>query len=290
MAAKILDGKEVATKLKKSIKNDVSELKTVYGIEPSLAVIIVGLNPASEVYVGRKYKACQEIGIRSEVIRLPESTSEAELSDTIVLLNNNPKINGILVQLPLPKHIDTKAILDKIAPDKDVDGFHPINVGKLRIGIDGLVPCTPYGVIKMLEISNIPIEGRHAVIIGASDIVGKPMASLLLARNATITVCHDKTVNLTDVTRQADILIVAIGQPKFIGTSYIKPGATVIDVGINRVDGKLYGDVDFEVVKEIAGAITPVPGGVGPLTITMLLYNTVKATKMQTSLELNTAV
>ncbi len=281
MTARILDGKAIADKIRQDVVAQVGDLKLVHGIAPGLAVIIIGENPASQVYVNRKHKACEECGIYSEVIRLPEETTEEELLAQIDRLNADGRIHGILVQLPLPRHIGTERVLERIRPDKDVDGFHPLNAGNLAIGRNGLIPCTPHGVIRMLEISGIAIEGKRAVIIGRSNIVGKPMANLLLARNATVTVCHSRTVNLAEVARQADILIAAIGKPNFVGRDMVQPGATVIDVGINRLDGKLVGDVDFAAVKEIAGAITPVPGGVGPLTIVMLLYNTVKAAKMQ---------
>lgn len=285
MTTQILDGNHIASILKESIAQEVQALKAAHAIQPGLAVIIVGENPASKVYVGRKHKACEEIGIRSEVIRLPETTTEAALLAELDALNSNPGVNGILVQLPLPQHIDSEKVLDRIRPDKDVDGFHPLNVGNLAIGKEGLVPCTPYGVVKMLEISGIPIEGKQAVIIGRSNIVGKPMANLLLARNATVTICHSRTVNLPAVARQADILVAAIGKANFVTPEMVKPGATVIDVGINRVGDKLVGDVDFAAVREVAGAITPVPGGVGPLTIAMLLYNTLKATKIQQKIQ-----
>jgi methylenetetrahydrofolate dehydrogenase (NADP+) / methenyltetrahydrofolate cyclohydrolase len=282
MTARILDGKAVAALLHADIKQEVEQLKGI-GVIPGLAVVIVGEDPASKVYVGRKHKACQELGIYSEVIRLPVDTTEQMLSDVLAKLNANPAINGILVQLPLPKHIDTEKILDQVRPDKDVDGFHPINVGNLGIGREGLVPCTPHGVVRMLEISGIAIAGQKAAIIGRSNIVGKPMFNLLLSRHATVTVCHSKTRDLSETTRQADILVAAIGKPNFVTAEMVKPGATVIDVGINRVGDKLVGDVHFESVKEVAGAITPVPGGVGPLTIVMLLFNTIRAAKLQNS-------
>lgn len=285
MMAQLLDGKLIAAKIQQEIIREVGLLRDKHRVTPGLAVIIVGENPASKVYVGRKHKACAETGIYSEVIRLPETATEAELQSTLDGLNNNPAINGILVQLPLPRHIDTERILDQIRPEKDVDGFHPLNVGNLAIGREGLIPCTPHGVIKMLEISGIPIEGKRAVIIGRSNIVGKPMANLLLARNATVTVCHSRTEDLLQVACEADILIAAIGKPNFVGKAMVKPGATVIDVGINRLGDKLVGDVDFAAVRETAGAITPVPGGVGPLTIVMLLYNTIKVTKIQIGLK-----
>ncbi len=281
MTARILDGKAIAAEIRKEIIDGVGALRSQFGVTPGLAVIIVGENPASKVYVGHKHKACQEIGIYSEVIRLPETATEAELLKVLDGLNSDEKIHGILVQLPLPKHIDTERVLDQIRPDKDVDGFHPLNVGNLSVGRDALVPCTPNGVIKMLDIAGIPIEGKRAVIIGRSNIVGKPMFNLLLARNATVTVCHSRTADLAEVTRQADILVAAIGKPNFVTAAMVGPGAVVIDVGINRVGEKLVGDVDFAAVKEVAAAITPVPGGVGPLTIVMLLHNTLKAAKMQ---------
>lgn len=280
MAARILEGKVFAAQIKDSLKSEITVLREVNGINPGLAVIIVGEDPASKVYVSNKHKACEELGIYSEVIRLPENVSKQELLERIEQLNNDKIIHGILVQLPLPSHIkaDEKEIMNRINPDKDVDGFHPINVGKLGIGEEFLVPCTPHGCIKMLELAQIPISGKRAVIIGRSNIVGKPMFNLLLARNATVTVCHSRTENLAEITRQADILVAAIGKPRFVTKDMVKHGAVVIDVGINRIaEKKLVGDVDFEQVKEVAGAITPVPGGVGLLTIAMLLHNTVKA-------------
>jgi len=280
----LLDGNKIAATIKQGIVDGVNALREEHGITPGLAVIIVGEDPASKVYVGRKHKACEETGVYSEVIKLPAETTEEELLSTLDCLNQNDKINGILVQLPLPKHINTERILDQIRPDKDVDGFHPLNVGNLGIGREGLVPCTPNGVIKMLEISGISLEGKRAVVIGRSNIVGKPMANLLLSRNATVNICHSRTKDLAAVCREADILVAAIGKPNFVTPDMVKPGAIVIDVGINRVDNKLVGDVDFGSVKEVAGAITPVPGGVGPLTIVMLLFNTLKATKLQLGL------
>lgn len=285
----LLDGKKIAAAIKQEIITGVNELRDKHGITPGLAVVIVGEDPASKVYVKRKHEACREVGVYSEVVQLPAETSEETLLDILSTLNQSPKINGILVQLPLPKHINTERVLHKIQPEKDVDGFHPMNVGNLGIGqeglMEGLVPCTPNGVIKMLEISGIPMEGKNAVVIGRSNIVGKPMANLLLSQNATVTICHSRTKDLAEVCRRADILVAAIGKPNFVQADMVKPGATVIDVGINRVDGKLVGDVDFDAVKEVAGAITPVPGGVGPLTIVMLLFNTLKATKLQQRLQ-----
>lgn len=279
MTAKILEGKYFAAQIKDKTKEDVQLLKSKYGIIPGLTVIIVGENPASKVYVANKHRSCVEAGIASEVIALPAATTKEELLEKIAELNHDPKVHGILVQLPLPEHIKAyeTEILNFISPAKDVDGFHPVNVGRLGIGEEGLVPCTPYGCIKMLELAGIGVAGKRAVIIGRSNIVGKPMFHLLLARNATVTVCHSRTQDLASITRQADILVAAVGKPNFVTGDMVKPGAVVIDVGINRVDGKLVGDVNFSQVQEVAGAITPVPGGVGLLTIATLLDNTVKA-------------
>jgi methylenetetrahydrofolate dehydrogenase (NADP+)/methenyltetrahydrofolate cyclohydrolase len=248
-----------------------------------LAVIIVGEDPASKVYVANKVKACAELGLYSEHISLPADISEAALLEKIAAINADTKIHGLLVQLPVPKHIDSGKVIEAISPDKDVDGFHPFNVGALSSGNIRFAPCTPYGSMILLEKSGISIEGKHAVVIGRSNIVGKPMAMLLLQQNATVTICTSKTVDLAKFTRDADILVVATGKPKMITGDMIKPGAAVIDVGINRMkDGKLCGDVDFESAKEVAGWITPVPGGVGPMTITMLVANTVKAAERAT--------
>ncbi|MEG6584037.1 bifunctional methylenetetrahydrofolate dehydrogenase/methenyltetrahydrofolate cyclohydrolase FolD [Dendrosporobacter sp. 1207_IL3150] len=280
MSATVLEGKFYAAQIKEGIKKDISVLKNKHGITPGLAVIIVGENPASKVYVASKHRSCEEIGIYSEVIELPADVSKEILLAKIAQLNNNDQIHGILVQLPLPDHIkeNEAEILNSIDPNKDVDGFHPVNVGKLSIGEEHLVPCTPYGCVKMLELAGIDIEGKNAVIIGRSNIVGKPMFNLLLSRNATVTVCHSRSKDLASITKQADILIAAVGKPHFVTSDMVKPGAVVIDVGINRIaEKKLVGDVDFEQVKQVAGAITPVPGGVGLLTIAMLLHNTVKA-------------
>ena len=283
MGAQLLNGAVVAGKLTEMVKNDIEEFKSQYGVTPGLTVVIVGENPASKVYVARKHKACTELGMTSEVVRLPEVVTEEELLQEIDRLNSDNAVHGILVQLPLPKHINSEKVLERIRPDKDVDGFHPINVGNLCVGTENLVPCTPYGVIKMLEISGIPIAGKRAVIIGRSNIVGKPMAMLLLARHATVTICHSRTKELAAICREADILVAAIGKAEFVTKDMVKPGAVVIDVGINRVNEKLLGDVDFRDVNEVAGYITPVPGGVGPLTIVMLLHNTLKAAKLQHS-------
>lgn len=284
MSAKILGGNVFAAKIKELVKAEVETLADQHGITPGLAVIIVGENPASKVYVANKHKACTDIGIYSEVLQLPVNITKEQLLAQIALLNENYEIDGILLQLPLPEHLkhDETEFLNAIHPDKDVDGFHPVNVGKLAVGQEHLVPCTPYGCIKMLELADISVAGKHAVIVGRSNIVGKPMANLLLARHATVTICHSRTRDLPSITKQADILVVAIGKPNFITKDMVKPGAVVVDVGINRsADKKLVGDVDFEQVKEVAGAITPVPGGVGLLTIATLLSNTVKAVKVR---------
>ncbi|MEK6679021.1 MAG: bifunctional methylenetetrahydrofolate dehydrogenase/methenyltetrahydrofolate cyclohydrolase FolD [Nitrospirota bacterium] len=279
MAAKIIDGKAISAKIKEEMKREVAELRGT-GIFPGLAVILVGENPASVVYVRNKGKACHDVGIHSEEHRLTGNTSEEDLLRLIDRLNKDDKINGILVQLPLPKHINEKKILEAISQDKDVDGFHPYNVGKLMIGEPIFAPCTPYGVMKMLEYSNIDLTGKNAVIVGRSNIVGKPMAMLLLQKNATVTICHSKTKDLAGVCRSADILVAAIGKDRFVKADMVKDGAVVVDVGINRLpDGKLVGDVDYDAVAQKAGYITPVPGGVGPMTITMLLYNTIQSAK-----------
>ena len=284
MAANLLEGKLFAAKIREEAGRRASELKEKTGVTPGLAVIIVGENPASQVYVRNKHKACTELGFHSESVELPEDTTREQLLAEIKRLNNAPEIHGILVQLPLPKTLQKyeSEVLEAISPLKDVDGFHPVNVGRLVTGQKALVPCTPNGCIKMLELAGIPIEGANAVVIGRSNIVGKPMLNLLLSRNATVTICHSRTKNLAEVTSKADILVAAVGKPGFVTADMVKPGATVIDVGINRIaPKKLVGDVDFEAVKEVAGAITPVPGGVGLLTIAMLMMNTVDAAEMQ---------
>lgn len=284
LTATILSGKEYAARFKAEVKEKIDKLKEEKNITPGLAVIIVGENPASQVYVANKHRTCEELGIYSEVIAMPETTSKEELLAKIDELNHRREINGILVQLPLPKNISAyqDEILEAIDPMKDVDGFHPINVGRLSIGEPALVPCTPLGCIKLLEAASVPLTGANAVVIGRSNIVGKPMAQLLLAKNATVTVCHSKTKNLKDICRRADIIVVAIGKPHFLTADMVKPGAIVIDVGINRIaPKKLAGDADFENILPIAGAITPVPGGVGLLTIAMLMHNTVSATELQ---------
>ena len=270
---KTIDGKAISQQIKDEVKESVAAM-AAEGKQVCLAVILVGEDPASQVYVGNKKKACEYTGIRSESFELPESTSQEELLKLIDDLNQREDINGILVQLPLPKHIDEKSVINAISPDKDVDGFHPVSVGRLSIGEKGFLPCTPAGVIELLKRSDIPMSGKHCVVIGRSNIVGKPMALLMLRQNATVTICHSKTENLKEICKQADILIAAVGKPKMIDKSYVKEGATVIDVGIHRLEGKkLCGDVDFEDVSEVAGAMTPVPGGVGPMTIAMLMKN-----------------
>ncbi len=277
MTAHIIDGKTIAQQVRAEWKIRADALKA-RGITPGLAVIIVGEDPASKVYVANKVKACAELGLHSEHIALPADTPEAALLAKIAELNHDPKIHGILVQLPVPKHIDSNKVLEAIEPAKDVDGFHPVNVGALVTGNMRFAPCTPSGAMKLLEKSGVAIAGKHAVVVGRSNIVGKPMALLLLQANATVTICTSKTQDLAKFTRDADILVVATGKPKMISGDMIKPGAAVIDVGINRMaDGKLCGDVDFDSAKEVAGWITPVPGGVGPMTITMLVANTVQS-------------
>lgn len=279
--ANIIDGKLISSKIKDSVKQDVEELK-LKGINPALAVILVGQDPASMVYVNNKEKTCNALGIESKVYRLEENTTTEELLALIDKINKDDKIHGILLQHPVPKQIDEKLAFNTILPEKDVDGFNNINVGKLSNNEeDAFVPCTPLGVLEMLKHEGIEVEGKHCVIVGRSSIVGKPMAKLMLNNNATVTVCHSKTKNLGEITKLADILICTVGKPEFITAGMVKPGATVIDVGINRVDGKLVGDVKFDEVSEVAGAITPVPGGVGPMTIAMLMSNTVVACQRQ---------
>ncbi len=269
----IIDGKAISQQIKDEVRDKVAALKE-QGKEVALAVILVGNDPASTVYVGNKKKACAYTGIRSESFELPEETTQEELLSLIDDLNNREDIQGILVQLPLPKHIDEKSVINAISPDKDVDGFHPQSVGRLTIGEPGFLSCTPAGIIQLLKRSNIEMEGKHCVVIGRSNIVGKPMALLMLRENATVTICHSRTKDLKEITKQADILIAAVGKPKMIDRSYLKEGVVVIDVGIHRMeDKKLCGDVDFEDVKDMCSAITPVPGGVGPMTIAMLMKN-----------------
>ncbi len=277
--AEILDGKELSKKIRQELSKEVEELKK-NGIYPKLAVIMVGEDSASKVYVKNKSKACENTGIEFEEYLFDENISEQELLNTIEKLNEDNTIHGILVQSPVPKHINANKAFCTILPEKDVDGFHPINVGNLCIGQDGFISCTPYGIVKILEEYNIETEGKNAVILGRSNIVGKPMIQCMLNKNATVTVCHSKTKNIEEITKRADILISAIGKPNFVKDDMVKDGAVVIDVGINRLDdGKIVGDVDFENVSKKASYITPVPGGVGPMTITMLLHNVIKAAK-----------
>lgn len=277
--AKILSGKVVSARVKQELKAEVETLKND-GKQTGLAVVLVGEDPASKVYVRNKEKACEEIGVYSEMHKLPEETTEEELLALINKLNNDEKIDGILVQLPLPKHLDDKVIINNIRPDKDVDAFHPVNVGKIMIGDFDFLPCTPAGIMELIHESGVDVDGKNCVVIGRSNIVGKPMSMLLLHENGTVTTCHSHTKDLAEVTKQADILVAAVGIPKFVKADMVKPGAVVIDVGMDRdEEGKLCGDVDFDSVEPVAGAITPVPGGVGPMTIAMLMRNTVTASK-----------
>ena len=272
----LLDGKALAAELMTGLKERVAALKA-QGKAVGLAVILVGDDPASQVYVRNKGKACEELGILSETLRLPEDTSQEALEKEIDRLNRDKRISGILVQLPLPRHLDETAALGRILPEKDVDGFHIENAGRLFTGQAGVVPCTPKGILHMLKAARVPLAGKEAVVIGRSNIVGKPIAMLLLKENCTVTICHSKTENLASHTRRADILVAAVGKPRFVTADMVKPGAAVIDVGINRVDGKVVGDVDFAAVEKVAGYISPVPGGVGKMTIGMLMENTIEA-------------
>ncbi len=276
MAAQLLDGKMMAAQLEDQLKSRVAALAS-RGFVPGLTVILVGEDPASQTYVSNKEKACQRLGIRSSTLRMPENTTQQQLEAAIQEANADPSVHGILVQLPLPRHLDSDRALSLILPEKDVDGFHDINAGRLSRGLDCTVACTPKGALYMLKQAGIPIAGKEAVVVGRSNIVGKPMALLLLQENATVTVCHSRTADLAAHTRRADILVAAIGKPRFITADMVKEGAVVVDVGINRVDGKLCGDVDFEAVAQKASWITPVPGGVGKMTIAMLMDNTVAA-------------
>ncbi|MFZ5987296.1 MAG: bifunctional methylenetetrahydrofolate dehydrogenase/methenyltetrahydrofolate cyclohydrolase FolD [Bacillota bacterium] len=280
MEAKVLNGKELATKIKGELKLEVDELKSKR-INPGLAVIIVGSDPASRVYVNAKKKACEEIGIESFEYALDENIREEELIDLIHKLNKDDRVSGILVQLPLPKHIDEEKVIFAINSQKDVDGFHPISVGRLMTGNPDFLPCTPAGVMELIKESGIDISGKECVVVGRSNIVGKPMAMLLLSKNGTVTICHSRTKNLEEVIKRADILVAAVGRPEMIKGSSIKPGAVVIDVGVNRLENKkLVGDVEYESASHAASAITPVPGGVGPMTIAMLMKNTIKAARL----------
>ena len=276
--AEIIDGKLVATATRSELKQKIAELKSECGIIPGLAVILVGEDPASEVYVRNKHRACLEVGINSIEIKLPQKTTEDELVETIYALNKRSDVHGILVQLPLPRHINEERVILSISKEKDVDAFNPYNVGRIMTGGYAFLPCTPAGVMRLLDYYKIEIEGKNCVVIGRSNIVGKPMAMLLLERNGTVSICHSRTKNLSEYTKNADIIVVAVGKAGFLKGNDVKKGAVIIDVGINRLpNGKLCGDVDFESVSQVASYITPVPGGVGPMTITTLLENTVKA-------------
>lgn len=284
--AQIINGKEVSASVKQRVAEECSELVKRTGKRPGLAVIIVGDDPASRVYVNNKKKACELVGFVSREYALPEETTQQELTQLITKLNNDSEINGILCQLPLPKHLDEKSVIELISVSKDVDAFNEVNVGKIMIGNFDFLPCTPSGVIEMLNYYNIEISGKECVVLGRSNIVGKPMAMLLLHRNGTVTICHSRTNNLKEVCKRADILVAAVGKPKFVTADMVKEGAVVIDVGINRnSDGKLCGDVDFENVEPIASYITPVPGGVGPMTIATLMKNTLTAFKVQNNIK-----
>lgn len=272
--AVVIDGKQVAASYRETLKERVTALRA-RNIVPKLKVVLIGDDPASHSYVRGKERAAQEIGIDSQVLRFDETISEKELLDLIDLMNEDEEVHGILVQLPLPKHIDESRVIMRISPEKDVDGFHPENVGKMMLGLDTLLPCTPHGILHLTK-TQTEIAGKHVVVVGRSQIVGKPVGMLFLNESATVTYCHSKTKDLGEITRQADILIVAVGRAGLVTADMVKPGALVIDVGVNRVEGRLVGDVDYEAVKEKASAITPVPGGVGPMTITMLMHNTVE--------------
>lgn len=279
MAARILDGKSLAAQTRAAVKNEVARLAQ-RGIRPGLAVVLVGENPASRVYVRNKVRACEETGVRSELFELPVNVSEEALIDRILTLNDDDDVHGILVQLPLPKHIDAAKVQEAVSPAKDVDAFHAVNLGALLAGRPRLLPCTPAGVMRLLEHGGVPLAGRHAVVIGRSNIVGKPLALLLLQKDATVTICHSKSHDLEALARSADVLVAAVGRAKLITGAMVKPGACVIDVGINRLaDGSLCGDVDYASASAVAGWITPVPGGVGPMTIAMLLENCLRAAR-----------
>ncbi len=282
MPAQIIDGKAIAESVRRQVAAETQELISNTGIVPHLAAVLVGNDPASEVYVRNKERACQKTGLKSTLHRLDAATTQGELLTLIDTMNRDTSIHGILVQLPLPKHLDSMQILDAILPTKDVDAFHPENTGLMLQGRPRFLPCTPAGVMKMLEVSNVPTAGRHAVVIGRSDIVGKPMAALLVQKgvDATVTICHSRTVDIGTVCRSADILIAAVGIPEFVKGNMVKPGAVVVDVGINRVNERLVGDVDYAAASAVASAITPVPGGVGPMTIAMLLQNTLASARM----------
>jgi len=289
MAATLIKGSEISKQIKEELKQEVARLKEKHNLVPGLATILVGEDEASKVYVGQKEKTCKELGIHSERINLPGNTIEAELLALVEKLNKDSRIHGILVQLPLPKHINETNVLYAIDPKKDVDGFHPVNVGKLMLGEPDFIPCTPHGIQELLIRSGVKTDGAEAVVVGRSNIVGKPIANMLLQKkkgaNATVTICHTGTKDIASHTKRADILIVAAGKPKTITADMVKEGVVVIDVGVNRLETGLVGDVDFETVKEKAKAITPVPGGVGPMTIAMLMHNTVQAAKIQAGIK-----
>ena len=282
----IIDGKKVSANVKERVRLECERLVKEHGVTPGLAVVIVGDDPASRVYVNNKKKACELVGFKSEEYALPAKTTQEELLSLVDTLNNKDDINGILVQLPLPKHLDDKSVIERISPKKDVDAFHAVNVGKIMLGEYDFLPCTPAGVMEMLHQYEIPVEGKQCVVIGRSNIVGKPMGMLLLHENGTVTICHSRTKNLKEVCQRADILVAAVGRAKFVTADMVKDGAVVIDVGMNRDEnGKLCGDVDFENVKDKCSYITPVPGGVGPMTIATLMKNTIKACKIQNGIE-----
>jgi len=286
MTATVMDGKLVAAEVKQEVSGRVKHLQQ-QGVRPWLSTVLVGDDPASETYLRAKHKACEEVGIKSENHHLPSDSPQDKLEALIDRLNHDDRVHGILVQLPLPKHLKEDRTIDKLDPDKDVDGLHPVNVGKLASGTEGLVPCTPKGVVRLLEHYKVQITGSKAVIVNRSNLVGRPIAMLLLNRDATVTICHSKTKDLANITREADILVTAIGRAEVrIGPSYVKHGSTVVDVAINRVDGKLRGDIDFEPVSKIVQYITPVPGGVGPMTVAMLLENTIQAAALQVGIRL----
>jgi len=286
MSALRIDGKAIAAAVRAEIKERAEEFIARTGIRPCLAAVLVGEDPASRVYVRNKGKACIEAGMLSRQIHLPATASEKELLDLVGRLNADDAVHGILVQLPLPEQIDESKVIEAIAPGKDVDGFHPVNAGRLFIGEPGFIPCTPYGILKLLDYEKVELKGKHAVVVGRSNIVGKPVAILLLSRHATVTICHSRTQDLPGVVRSGDVVIAAVGKAEMIRGSWIRPGAVVIDVGINRLpDGRLVGDVAFEEARAVAGKITPVPGGVGPMTITMLLHNTLEAATLRAAAE-----
>lgn len=281
---RLLEGKKTAEYVKKQVLEQVEKLSEA-GVKPGLKVVLVGENPASLSYVGMVTRSAEKYGVQAEVVKLAEEAEEAELLEQIQRLNNDPSTHGILVQLPLPKHMSERKVIEALSPEKDIDGFHPINAGKLSQGVDCLVPCTPYGVFKMFEVEEIDLTGMEVVVLGRSNIVGKPAAQLMLQKHATVTICHSRTKNLSEILKRADVVIAALGQKRFVKADMIKDGAIVIDVGIHSEDGKIVGDVDFEAVKEVAGMMTPVPGGVGTTTIAMLMYNTVKTCSLQVGVE-----